>query len=217
MIITIEGIDGAGKNTLVRALRERLDAEVIAFPRYTESIHAQLAADALHGKMGDLIDSAHGMATLFALDRAAVREDLLRFGPQGPERGRVLLLDRYVASNAAYTAARLRSPEAFEWVHDLEFGTLALPKPDLQVWLATPVALAATRATSRAASHSDRTLDAYESDASLQERTSAAYGQLAEQSWAGPWVVAESTVPAEEIADRIVSELQRTTQLGGSR
>ena len=33
MIISIEGIDGAGKNTLVRALTSRIDASTLTFPR----------------------------------------------------------------------------------------------------------------------------------------------------------------------------------------
>ena len=71
MIVAFEGIDGAGKNTLVQALIREIvqlegidSAATMSFPRYQESIHAQLAADALHGKMGDLVDSAHGMAAV---------------------------------------------------------------------------------------------------------------------------------------------------------
>lgn len=54
MIIAIEGIDGAGKNTLVHKLRDALDipVEVLSFPRYADSIHAQLAQEALYGRMG---------------------------------------------------------------------------------------------------------------------------------------------------------------------
>ena len=60
MIIAIEGIDGAGKNTLVHKLRDALDipVEVLSFPRYADSIHAQLAQEALYGRMGDLTSSA---------------------------------------------------------------------------------------------------------------------------------------------------------------
>ena len=141
MIISIEGIDGAGKNTLVCALTSRIDAATLTFPRYDTSIHAQLAACALHGQMGDLVDSAHGMATLFALDRYGAREVLDRYA----DSDEVLLLDRYVASNAAYTAARLKDDAAFDWVYDLEFGQLGLPVPHLQVLLGTSVDEASIR------------------------------------------------------------------------
>ncbi|AGF71754.1 dTMP kinase [Corynebacterium halotolerans] len=190
MIITVEGIDGAGKNTLVRAVREQVEADVLAFPRYDDSVPAQLAAEALHGRMGDLTDSAYAMATLFALDRHGAKEQLEAY--VGSDR--VIILDRYVASNAAYSAARLRDDAVIDWVHDLEFGRLGLPKPDLQVLLATPPATASQRARSREAADASRARDAYERDADLQERTFEAYRRLAQRQWAGRWLV--TTDPA---------------------
>lgn len=197
MIISIEGIDGAGKNTLVSALKTRIDATVITFPRYDSSIHADLAARALHGQMGDLVDSAHGMATLFALDRFGAREELLGF-VDSPE---ILLLDRYVASNAAYTAARTGDDAAFDWVADLEFGTLGLPRADLQVLLGTSVEEASIRAKKREQQHSERTRDAYEKDAGLQARTFAAYQRLAAAEWGGPWLVGQDS---EQLCEQIL-------------
>lgn len=186
MIIAIEGIDGAGKNTLVQHLREELDIPVgvLAFPRYEESIHAQLAQEALYGRMGDLTSSAYAMATLFALDRHGAKEQLLA-AADSPE---LLILDRYVASNAAYSAARLADDSVMDWVFDLEFGRLGLPKPQLQIYLATDVEVAADRASSRSAQDASREKDEYEKDGNLQAATAAAYGRLAESNWAGQWI-----------------------------
>ena len=64
-----------------------------------------------------------------------------------------------------------------------------MPVPDHQILLATPIALAAERARSRAADTSDRALDAFEADAGLQQRTAAMYRLLAEQSYLSPWTV----------------------------
>ena len=57
MIIAFEGVDGAGKNTLVSAVEAELLAREIpvarvGFPRYEQSVHAQLAQAALYGQMG---------------------------------------------------------------------------------------------------------------------------------------------------------------------
>ncbi|MDO5077247.1 dTMP kinase [Corynebacterium sp.] len=197
MIVAIEGIDGAGKNTLVRALTERIDARVLAFPRYDCSIHAQLAAKALHGQMGDLLDSVHGMATLFALDRFGAKSELVA------DAG-LLLLDRYVASNAAYSAARLNDDAVVEWVSELEFGTLGLPVPDLQVLLDTPVVLAAERAESRAQQDSTRAKDAYEVDGGLQSRTADAYRRLASRNWVSEWLIAPHDADAGAVAEVIL-------------
>ena len=199
MLISIEGIDGAGKNTLVSALKESFDrpVEVIAFPRYADSIHAQLAQKALYGKMGDLTDSAYAMATLFALDRYGVKDQLQR----AKESDTVVLLDRYVASNAAYSAARLEDDAVMEWVHDLEFGTLGLPQADLQVYLDTAVEVASERAQARAQADASRERDRYERDGGLQERTAAAYRRLADAGWGGPWI-------ATADADTIISAIK---------
>ena len=199
MLISIEGIDGAGKNTLVSALKESLDrpVEVIAFPRYTDSIHAQLAQKALYGKMGDLTDSAYAMATLFALDRYGVKDQLQR----AKESDTVVLLDRYVASNAAYSAARLEDDAVMEWVHDLEFGILSLPQADLQVYLDTAVEVASERAQARAQADASRERDRYERDGGLQERTAAAYRRLADAGWGGRWI-------ATADADTIISAIK---------
>ena len=199
MLISIEGIDGAGKNTLVSALKESFDrpVEVIAFPRYADSIHAQLAQKALYGKMGDLTDSAYAMATLFALDRYGVKDQLQR----AKESDTVVLLDRYVASNAAYSAARLEDDAVMEWVHDLEFGTLGLPQADLQVYLDTAVEVASERAQALAQADASRERDRYERDGGLQERTAAAYRRLADAGWGGRWI-------ATADADTIISAIK---------
>ena len=61
MLIVIEGVDGAGKRTLTNGLRAAFEAAgksvaTLAFPRYGQSVSADLAAEALHGGHGDLAD-----------------------------------------------------------------------------------------------------------------------------------------------------------------
>ncbi|QTH60409.1 dTMP kinase [Corynebacterium hindlerae] len=209
MIICVEGIDGAGKNTLTRALTARIKAQQLAFPRYEDSIHAQLAARGLRGDMGDLTDSAYAMATLFALDRHGV-VDKLRAATTSDD---ILLLDRYVASNAAYSWARTEDETIVDWIADLEFGTLGLPRPDLQVLLDTPVELAAQRAESRAQADETRAKDLYESDGGLQARTCAAYRRLASASWASPWLVAQPNEAPDQLADRIIAHISAQKNL----
>ena len=183
MIIAVEGIDGAGKRTIVQAIQREYGARTLAFPRYEESIHAQLAQQALHGKMGDLTDSIYWMATMFALDRYGARAQIAEYAETG-----VLVLDRYVASNAAYSWARSREKAIVDWVADLEFSQLGLPVPDLQVLVDTPPAVAQDRAVKRAAADATRERDRYERDASLQQATYEAYVALAEQGWASRWL-----------------------------
>ncbi|MDK6476693.1 dTMP kinase [Corynebacterium amycolatum] len=201
MIIAVEGIDGAGKNTLVTAVTNQLRSQghsvsSMTFPAYRQTIFADFADQALHGQLGDTADSAWAMALLFALDRKERREAIV----DAVRENDVLIIDRYVASNAAYSLARTQDPAIVGWIEKTEFGDFQLPLPDVQVCLATSVGVAADRARKREASDVQRTRDAYEKDSSLQERTLAAYQKFAEGSWQSPWLM----LTGDDGADRLV-------------
>jgi len=196
-LVVIEGLDGAGKNTLTRGVLAALAARgaratAVAFPRYEADVHAELARDALHGRLGDLADSVHAMAVLFALDRRDAAGDL-RKALAGHD---LVLVDRYVASNAAYGAARLHQGadgEFVSWVHDLEIERFGLPVPDRHLLLDVPLAVAAQRAAHRERADPGRARDRYESDAGLQDRTAVVYRDLAATGWLAPWTVLDGT------------------------
>ena len=210
MLIAIEGVDGSGKRTLTDGLRRAFEAAgkavaTLAFPRYGQSITADLASEALRGRHGDLADSVYAMATLFALDRAGAVEDIEHLG----RTNEVLILDRYVASNAAYSAARLHQDvtgEAVAWVHETEYRRLGLPAPDWQILLAVPAELADQRARSRAESDPGRARDSYERDDGLQRRTGAVYAELAAAHWGGRWLVVDADVDPDGLAAALTAE-----------
>jgi dTMP kinase len=213
-LVVVEGLDGAGKRTLTGRLLAALAARgartaTVAFPRYGADVHADLVRDALHGRLGDLADSVHAMAVLFALDRRAAAADL-RAAVAGHD---LVLVDRYVASNAAYGAARLHqeaSGEFAAWVRDLEVDRFAVPVPDRHLLLAVPRAVAAQRAAHRERTEPGRERDRYESDAALQERTAAVYRGLAAAGWLAPWTVLDgaaaggAAVDADALAGRLL-------------
>ena len=193
-LIVIEGLDGSGKRTLTGSLAGQWRAAgrsvaTMAFPRYGVDVHADLVRDALYGRLGDLSDSVYGPALLFALDRRAAAVEI-RDLVAGHD---VLLLDRYVTSNAAYGSARLGGPAVdvgfAEWVRALEIDRFGVPLPDRQILLATPTDVAAEWARGRAASSADRSLDSFEADAGLQRRTGEMYRTLAAQDYLSPWTV----------------------------
>jgi dTMP kinase len=208
-LVVIEGLDGAGKRTLTDRLLPALHARgartaTLAFPRYDADVHAELARDALHGRLGDLADSVHAMAVLFALDRRAAADELRDLLAAHD----LVVVDRYVASNAAYGAARLHQDACGEfvaWVRDLEVGRFGLPVPDRHVLLDVPRAVAAERALHRERTEA-RTRDRYESDARLQDRTGAVYRGLAATGWLAPWTVLDgaSTVDVDRMAGQLL-------------
>lgn len=206
-LIVIEGLDGAGKRTLADGLRTELEQRGCsvtrtAFPRYGGDVHADLVAEALHGEHGDLADSVYGMAVLYALDRYAAAPNLRELLATHD----VVLTDRYVASNAAYGAARLHQGidgDFVAWTLRLEAQRFGLPRPDLQILLRVPTELAADRAEQRERRERDRDRDRFESDAPLQQRCAEVYTQLASAHWWSPWWVVDgaTNVDLSELSD----------------
>lgn len=209
MLIAIEGVDGAGKRTLSQGLRAAFEAggrsvATLAFPRYGQSVAADVAAEALHGQHGDLASSVYAMAMLFALDRAGAAAQIRALCGDHD----VVILDRYVASNAAYSAARLHQDadgEVVGWVHQIEYHRLQLPVPDWQVLLGVSTELASQRARQRARQDASRARDAYERDNELQQRTGAVYAGLAAAGFGGGWLVVDADVDPGQLAARLTA------------
>lgn len=207
ILVAIEGLDGAGKNTIVgkfhtAAAGRSMTITSTAFPSYGSSVEADIAAEALHGEHGDLSESAYAMAMLFALDRRRWAQ-WLREALRDHD---LVLCDRYVASNAAYSAARLgQGPDGavVSWVADLEFERFGLPVPDHQLLLGVPPEIAMERAEGRAAVDAARARDAYERDADLQARVYRSYLDLVETEWVSPWTVADDDAAVHAILDLV--------------
>lgn len=185
--ICFEGIDGSGKGTqaglMVQALSQRgLTVASFAFPRYKTPMGRAIAA-CLRGAHGNFVEwSPRLAAPPFALDRFEARGEMLEALRSG-----MAICDRYVHSNVAHQAAKLQGGERvemIEWIEKLELKTLALPKPDLVIWLDMPV----TQAVALVEKKADRDhlvglkRDQHESAISYQQEVAAVYRQLAERS-----------------------------------
>ncbi|SFP34212.1 dTMP kinase [Amycolatopsis arida] len=203
-LVVIEGLDGAGKHTLAAALTAALEAggarvTRLAFPRYGRSVYADLVREALHGEHGDLAASVYGMGLLYALDRRAAADEIRA----GLREHDVVLLDRYVASNAAYQAARLHQDAdgpVVAWVRALELDRFGLPVPDAHLLLRVPPEVAAARADRRAVADTDRRKDAFESDTDLQVRCAKVYDELAQRQWVAPWHAVDGVADVDPVA-----------------
>ena len=145
MLIVLEGLDGAGKSTQVRKLKEYLtercgELEYIHFPRYDAPVYGDLIGRFLRGEFGS-IEAVHPqlVALLFAEDRHGAAPEMR----EALDAGKVVLLDRYVYSNIAYQCAQL--PQGEErirlrtWIFDTEYGDFNLPEPDLNLFLDVPI------------------------------------------------------------------------------
>ncbi len=145
IIIVIEGIDSSGKATQVKMVYEELINEKyramrLEFPDY-KSDSSALIKMYLNGKFGKDPKSVNPYAAslFFAADRfASYKSDWEKFYIEGG----ILILDRYVSSNMIYQAAKIKSEkkrkEYLDWINDLEFKKLSLPKPDIVIFLNMP-------------------------------------------------------------------------------
>lgn len=145
MLVVLEGLDGAGKSTQVKKLREYLEQKFpslvyIHFPRYDAPVYGDLISRFLRGDFGSN-ETVHPqlVALLFAEDRHGA-------GPmikKALEEGKTVLLDRYVYSNIAYQCAKLHNPEERarlrDWIFNTEYGNFALPVPDINLFLDVPI------------------------------------------------------------------------------
>jgi len=143
-LIVIEGVDGAGKSTQIKLLKEHFmgrgfDCAYLHFPRTEAPYFGELIARFLRGEFGALDEvNPYLVAMLYAGDR----KDAARLIQKWINEGKIVLLDRYTYSNIAYQCAKLQSVEEqnrlSDWIFSLEFNHFAIPLPDLNIFLDVP-------------------------------------------------------------------------------
>ena len=143
-LFVIEGLDGAGKSTQIRLLRDYLlnqmhSCEYIHFPRTDSPWFGELISRFLRGEFGSLSEvDPYLVAMLYAGDRKDASEMIEKW----LKAGNIVLLDRYTWSNIAYQCAKLdnisEQDKLMNWILDLEFRHFAIPVPDLNIFLDVP-------------------------------------------------------------------------------
>jgi dTMP kinase len=188
-LIALEGIDGSGKRTQLDLLSSELDARGletfrISFPRY-ESFYGKLVGRYLNGDFGALetVDP-HLSALLYAGDRLEAKPEI----DVALSAGKIVLADRYIASNMAHQSARIppeQREEFFTWLKRLEYGLYALPAEDLVVFLRVPVAEAHRLVGLKSLrAYTSLKRDIQEADIKHLEQTAIIYDRLAtEANW----------------------------------
>jgi dTMP kinase len=142
--IVIEGLDGSGKSTQLKLLRDYLQKKSIPFkylhfPRLEEGIYGKLIARFLRGEMGanDQVDP-YLVALIFAGDRTEASSLIRGWIDQGYQ----VIIDRYVYSNIAFQCAKLNTSgekeQLRDWILRFEYEHNLLPKPDINLYLNVP-------------------------------------------------------------------------------
>ncbi|MBQ2024270.1 MAG: dTMP kinase [Alistipes sp.] len=149
MFIVLEGLDGAGKSTQIKRLRQLfadrgIESEYVHFPRFDSPVYGELIARFLRGELGSIESvDPYIVALLFAGDRA----DMAPRIAQWQAEGKVVIVDRYVYSNIGYQCAKIADAEGRkrlkEWILSTEYGYFSIPRPDISLFLDVPFAFTA--------------------------------------------------------------------------
>lgn len=189
MFIILEGLDGAGKSTQIKQLRELLtsrgiESEYVHFPRFDSPVFGELIARFLRGELGSVESvDPYIVALLFAGDRADMAPQIRAWQAEG----KVVIVDRYVYSNIGYQCAKLATEEQRaklkQWILDTEYGYYNIPRPDLSLFLDVPFAFTAKSLTEQR-SGDDRAYlngekDIHESSLDLQQMVRNVYLEAA--------------------------------------
>src|SRR4051812_29808874 len=125
-LVVLEGIDGAGKSTVLCRLEEYCAKRGLPTVTSSEPTRGEWGMQLRRSMTAGRLDLKEELA-LFLKDRAEHVETLIR---PALSEGKVVLLDRYYLSTAAYQGARGAFPEAI-----LRENEKFAPLPDLVILL----------------------------------------------------------------------------------
>lgn len=179
-LIAIEGTDGSGKKTQAVMLAEELRSagvpvRQLSFPCY-ESDSSALVRMYLSGAFGTdpSAVNAYAASTFFAVDRYA---SFMQDWKEAYDRGDIIITDRYTTSNVIHQASKLPEGEQeffTNWLYDMEYSKLGIPKPDVVIYLDVPTEVSAKNREKREA--------AGESKADIHEKDDAYLRHCRERS-----------------------------------
>ena len=218
IFIVIEGSDGSGKGTQFKIIGDKLkeqgyEVATYDFPQYDQE-SSYFVREYLNGNYGNADElGAYTPSLFFALDRfqaaQSIKKDL--------QAGKVVLSNRFIGANLAHQGQKIDDEVAktkyYDWLYDLEFNILGIPKPDVNIVLLVPAELAQKLVDQKAArSYTDKKRDIHEADLNHLQRAVAAYEKLCEQ-FPEQFIAIDGVSNGEllsipEVSDRIWSKIQ---------
>lgn len=183
ILVSIEGLDGAGKGTQVNLLKEYLEEEgykvaKFAFPQY-QSLIGNVIASYLKGEYGDVDSVPRELISIaYAADRVQATNEIKNL----LNAGYIVLSDRYTYSNI-FSAAKMPEKEwmsFISWVEELEFNQLKVARPHYNFYLHVDPEISIQRIAERGKrDYQQGKEDIHENNEKLLRDTSKAYLKLA--------------------------------------
>lgn len=145
--IVLEGTDGSGKTTQFKLLAASLrhsghGVATVDFPQYGKP-SAYFVEQYLNGHYGTADKVGPYRASLFyALDRFRASGKIIKLLSQG----KIVLANRFTLSNAGHQGGKISGltgrKKYWQWLFNLEYKILGIPKPDLNILVHMPAAVA---------------------------------------------------------------------------
>ena len=183
--VVLEGLDGSGKSTQIKLLREylvkeKIKHEYLHFPRMDAPVYGNLIARFLRGEMGAIhtVDP-YLVSLIYAGDRYDAGEMIKKW----LNNDYFILVDRYVISNIAFQCAKLKDQKEKQklndWILYLEYEYFRIPVPDLNIFLDVPFEFTQTQLSARRTgvdrSYLLGSKDIHEDDLEFQKRVREVY------------------------------------------
>lgn len=207
-VIAIEGIDGSGKTIQFNLLQKNLERLGYSVSRRSYPVYNSFFGE----KIGKYLSGAEGvnatdvdqlsMALWFALDRS---DDFKDYNDGETD---FLIINRYVLSNAVYQSIRdcdIGKPDIVDWIFELEYGKLGLPRPDLNLFFDVDIDCAGHNIDKKGfREYIGNGRDVYEKSLSIQQRARQKYLEIAARF--EDIAIINSTVNGEMLSPEIISE-----------
>ncbi len=174
--IVFEGSDGSGKTTQAKLLvsylvKNKIAYKHISFPRYTDSLWGKMVRRYLNGDFGKL--DSYLASMLYAGDRFSASLEIRKWLIEG----KLVVCDRYVASNIGHQAGKMDSlsdqNKFIKWLENLEYGENKIPREDLVIYLNVPVEVSRKLMSTR------KKLDIHEKEKKHLDHAFSVYSRIA--------------------------------------
>lgn len=191
-LIVIEGTDSSGKETQTRKLYENLkergfNVKKITFPNYESPACAPVKMY-LAGEFGEnaMEVNPYPASTMYAIDRyASFKKEWEEFY----NNDGIIITDRYTQSNMIHQGSKIENKDEkkkyMDWLIDLEFEKMKIPKPDMVLFINMPFEFAQELMKNRANKITgDKKKDIHEKNPEYMKKSyENACSMAAEQGW----------------------------------
>lgn len=187
-LVSIEGVDGAGKSTQIGMLDRWMKAKGIAHTILKEPTSGPFGREIVHKVTSHEPITPEEEARLFMKDR---KEDVTKNILPALHSGKIVVMDRYYHSNMAYQGARGLDPEKIR-----EENEKFAPRPDLVIVLD----IDPEKSLLRIVDHRKSPLDAFEKEDYLR-RVREVFLKIGDQP---NGVIIDASEPAEKVHEAII-------------